>query len=223
MDQNNSIKYIFRLTIFGLLILAFSFYSCRKNKDLHWDSDLLVPVLTSSLDVWDIFGDTNVVENVDQSLKLILEEQIEMLNPDKVIQVHDTLSAEVFNIPLYLQYAPGDQLIDRINSVTMDVGDMELTLARARIATMKFYVTNTITQPLRVKYEMISSSKNGQSFSVIEDVEPDCPQITYCNLFVKGTCLGGISSSLAFGLLPSNSNNISSNSFSIFSTFTSNE
>jgi len=170
MDQNTIIKSFFRLPVFGLLLLVLSFSSCRKDGDLHWDSDLLVPVLHSSLDVWDVFGDTNVVENPDQSMKLVLEQSIDMLDPDKVIKVHDTLSAELFNIPLYLQYFPGDLLIKKTNSVQMDLGEMELTLARARMATMKFYVTNTLPRKLRVKYEMLSSSKDGKPFEIIEDV-----------------------------------------------------
>ncbi|RLD66109.1 MAG: hypothetical protein DRI84_05505 [Bacteroidetes bacterium] len=171
MDQNSSIRKLFFTIATGILLLALSLNSCRKDDELRWDSDLLVPIMHSSLDVWDIFGDTNVVENADQSMKLLIEETIDMLDPDKVIQVHDTLSAELFNIPLYLEYFPGDQLIKKVNSVAMDLGDMELTLARARVATMKFYVTNTIQRRLRVKYEMLSSEKDGKHFEIIEDVD----------------------------------------------------
>jgi len=170
MDKNSTVKKLLRIPFFGLFLLVLTFSACRKDNDLHWDSDLLLPIMHSSIDVWDIFGDTNVVENPDQSMKLILEEKLDMLDPDKVIKVHDTLSAELFNIPLYLQYFPGDQLIKKTNSVTMDLGDMELTHARARVATMKFYVTNTLQRKLRVKYEMLSSSKDGKPFEIIEDV-----------------------------------------------------
>ena len=151
-----------------LFTLAFS--SCRKSTDLHWDSDLLVPIMHTSLDVWDVFGDTNVVESPDQRMSVVLEEVVELLDPDKVIEVYDTLAEDVFNIPLYLKYAPGDQLTKTESSVSMDLGDMELTYARARVASMKFYVTNSIQQPLRVKYELLSSDKDGKPYEVIEDV-----------------------------------------------------
>ncbi len=168
MDKNCTIRYFFRL-IFPLLLLALVINSCQKEK-ISWDSDLLVPILNTKLDIRNIFGDTNVVENPDQTMELRLESSVDMLNPDKVIVVHDTLSSELFNIPLYLQYGPGDQLIDKQNSVTMDLNEMELDLVKARVATMKFYVTNTVRQPLRVKYEMISATKDGKHFVTYEDV-----------------------------------------------------
>lgn len=170
MDQVDAIKKFLSISILGILLLAISLSSCRKDRDLHWNSDLLIPIMHSSLDVWDIFGDTNITENPNQSLMLVLEETIEMLDPDKVIEVHDTLAEDLFNIPLHLYYAPGDQLIKRETSVTMDLGDMELSFAVARVASMKFYVTNTVQQPLRVKYELLSSEKDGKPFEVIEDV-----------------------------------------------------
>ena len=137
---------------------------------MRWDSDLLVPVLYSRMDVKNLLGDTSVVESPDQSLSLKIEEEMELLNPDKVIVVHDTLSEELFNIPLYLQYAPGQQLIDKQSYVTMQLDDMELDLVKARVATMKFYVTNTVQQPLRVRYEMLSSDKDGSTFETYENV-----------------------------------------------------
>ena len=153
-----------------LLLFTLAFSSCRKSADLRWDTDILVPLMHSSLDVWDIIGDTNVVENPDQSMSIVVDEKVELLDPDKVIEVYDTLAEDIFNIPLYLQYAPGDQLTKTESSVTMDLDDMELTYARARVASMKFYVTNSIQQPLRVKYELLSSDKNGKPFEVIENV-----------------------------------------------------
>ena len=170
MDNNSTVKYIIRFSILGLLILVIGFTSCRKNGNLRWESDLMVPLLHSSLDVWDIFGDTNVIANSDNSMKLVLEEKVEMLNPDKIINAHDTLAIDLFNIPLYLKFAPGAQLVKRESSVTMDLDGMELNYARARVATMKFYVTNTVLQPLQVKYELLSSEKDGKHFEIIEDV-----------------------------------------------------
>ncbi|MCK5857503.1 MAG: hypothetical protein KAG64_08435 [Bacteroidales bacterium] len=146
--------------------------ACKKREPVSWDSDLLVPIMHSTLDVWDLFGDTNVVENSDQSLRLVVEEKVDMLDPDKVIEVHDTLAVDLFNIPLHLKFAPGQQLTQRQTSVSMDLGDMELTEARARVASLKFYVTNTIKEPLQVKYELLSSDKDGKHFEVYEDIPP---------------------------------------------------
>ena len=153
-------------------MLSLGLNSCKKREPVSWDSDLLIPLMHSSLDVWDLFGDTNVVENADQSLRLVVEEKVDMLDPDKVIEVYDTLAIDLFNIPLHLEFTPGQQLVKRETSVTMDLDDMELTKARARVASLKFYVTNTVKEPLRVKYELLSSEKNGKHFEVFEDIPP---------------------------------------------------
>jgi hypothetical protein len=170
MDQINTVKLSSKHIFVLLALFLMTLNACQKRDAVRWDSDLLVPVLHSRLDVWDMFGDSNVVEEPDQKLKLLFQEELDLLDPDKVIVVHDTLSEELFNIPLYLQYAPGQQLIDKQNSVVMDLGDMELDKVNARVAVMKFYVTNTIKQPLRVRYEMLSSDKDGQTFVTYEDV-----------------------------------------------------
>ncbi len=146
--------------------------ACKKREAVSWDSDLFIPLMHSSLDVWDLFGDTNVVHDADHSLRLVVEERVDMLNPDKVIEVYDTLGVDIFNIPLYLKFAPGQQLTQRQTSVTMDLGEMELDFARARVASIKFYVTNSVKEPLRVKYELLSSDKNGKHFEAYEDIPP---------------------------------------------------
>jgi hypothetical protein len=169
MDQINTLKSFSKYTSFLLVLIFLAASACQKEP-ARWDSDLLVPVLHSRLDVWDMFGDSNMVEDPDQKVTLLFEEDLDLLDPDKVVEVHDTLSKELFNIPLYLQYAPGQQLIDKQNSVVMDLGEMELDVVNARIAVMKFYVTNSIRQPLRVRYEMLSSDKDGKTFVTYEDV-----------------------------------------------------
>jgi len=172
MDQNSTIRNTFFKLLIGVIVLSTTVSACKKREPVRWDSDLLIPLMHSSLDVWDLFGDTNIVYNDDQSLSLVVEGKVEMIDPDKVIEVYDTLAKDVFNIPLYLKFAPGQQLTQRQTSVTMDLDDMELDFARARVASLKFYVTNTIKQALRVKYELLSSDKNGSHYEVFEDIPP---------------------------------------------------
>lgn len=172
MDQNSTVRNTFFYLFIGIIVLSVTMNACKKRDAVSWDSDLLLPLMHSSLDVWDLFGDTNVVHNDDQSLSIAVEEKVDMLDPDRVIEVYDTLAKDIFNIPLYLTFAPGQQLTQRQTSVTMDLDDMELDFARARVASLKFYVTNTVKQPLRVKYELLSSDKDGKHYEVFEDIPP---------------------------------------------------
>ncbi len=145
--------------------------ACRKSP-LGWDSDLLIPVLKSDLGVDDIFTDSLLVENPDQSWKLVLDQELNKVDINNLVEVHDTLSKDIFNIPIYFKVPPGQEIIKQQSNYTMELGDVELIKARADTARLKFYVTNTIERPLKIKYEVLSSEKNGSHFSIIDDVPP---------------------------------------------------
>ncbi len=158
-------NYIFILSI---LFLA----SCQKQA--HWDTQALVPIINSHLDVGDIFGDTNVQVNPDQSWSVVVQQQINMLQTDNVVNLDDTISSDIFNLPFTFTIPPGQKVIEKQNVTPLNFQGMELSLARASVAKMKFYVTNTIKQKLLVKYTLHSASKNG----IIYEVEEDVPAAT---------------------------------------------
>lgn len=127
-------------------------------------------MISSRLDVSDIFGDTNVTANPDQSWSLIVEQKLELLQTDSVVQLNDTLAVDIFNLPFTFKIPPGQKVIEKQNTSRIDFGVMELTHARPHTAKMKFYVTNTIEQPLFVEYKLYSAIKDGVVYEVTEDV-----------------------------------------------------
>jgi hypothetical protein len=142
--------------------------SCQKKAS--WDTKVLAPIIQSRLDVGDIFGDTNVAVNPDQSWSVVVQQKIDMLQTDNVVNLDDTVSKDIFTLPFTFTIPPGQKVIEKQNVTPLNFNGMELKLARASVAKMKFYVTNSIKQKLLVKYTLHSATLNGVVYEVEEDV-----------------------------------------------------
>ena len=163
-------KSFFSIISISLLIFLWN-TSCRKlSNDVSWDVDLKVPLIQSKLDVGDIFADSLIQINPDQSYSLVLRQAIAGIDNNELIIVHDTLSEDPIPIPLTTTISPGHKVIEKPSTYVMDLGDVQLKSARARNAEIKFLVRNSITQPLQIQYEVLSSDKNGSHFSILVDV-----------------------------------------------------
>ncbi len=155
------------LLLLSMIVVIF-FISCQKKAS--WDRHILAPLLNTHLDVGDIFGDTNVQENSDQSWSLIVKQNLNLLATNKVINMDDTISVDLFNIPFTFTIPPGQKVIEKQNVTPLNFKGMELKMARASVARMKFYVTNTIKQPLLVNYKLYSATLNGLVYEITTEV-----------------------------------------------------
>ena len=115
-----------------VVLLAAMVFSCRK-KPLSWQTDLLVPLLHSRLGVDDIFTDSLLVENPDQSWKLVLDQEITGFDNSTLFEVHDTLSKDIFEIPIYFRVPPGQKVIEQESKYQMELDDVELNSAKAKM------------------------------------------------------------------------------------------
>jgi hypothetical protein len=158
------------IVIFTVIVLLTAMVTSCRKKPLSWQTDLLVPLLHSRLGVDDIFTDSLLVENPDQSWKLVLDQEITGFDNSTLFEVHDTLSKDIFEIPIYFRVPPGQKVIEQESKYQMELGDVELNSAKANNAVLRFYVTNTVKEKLRIKYEVLSGTKDGKHFEVIDDV-----------------------------------------------------
>ncbi len=143
---------------------------CAK-KETHWQTDVLIPIVTSEMGVDDIFGAEYIVSNPDQSVSVVVEEYIDMLNMDSIVEVDDTIAVDIFSVPQIFTIPPGQKVIQKEAVSKVNFGALELTKSRAKRAKLKFYVSNYVKQPLLVKYELYSATKDGVIFEVEEQVD----------------------------------------------------
>lgn len=142
--------------------------SCQKKA--HWDTQIITPIISSRLDVGDIFGDTNVQVNANQSWSVVVQQKIDMLQTNNFVNLDDTISVDIFSLPFTFSIPPGQKVIEKQNVTPLNFQGTELSLARPSVAKMKYYVTNTIKQKLLIRYTLHSASKNGVVYQVEEEV-----------------------------------------------------
>ena len=152
-----------------ILILLFTI-ACNKQ-ETHWQTDVLVPIVTSEMTMANLLSSDNIIPNPDQSLSYIIEEKIDLLNADSIVDIQDTLAVDIFNVPFTFKIPPGQKVIKKVNTSVINFGELELTKAITKRVKMKFFITNSITQPLLVRYELFSAKKDELIYVTEEKVE----------------------------------------------------
>jgi len=144
--------------------------SCRKEINPHWKTDILAPILVSTIDIGDIFNDSNTVANPDNSISLVLNEVFDMKLADSAVAMGDTISNEAFNVPVILTVIPGQKVIKKYSNTQLDFGEMQLTKSKASKAKIKFNVRSGIKQPLLISYKLYSATKDGIVYETMQEV-----------------------------------------------------
>ena len=155
--------------ILTILIVFLAFSSCQKNRlDTSWDVDLGLPILHSRLDVGDIFGDTLLLYNPDNSVSLIVDYGLSTGLLDSLLNVKDTLSNYVFTLPFIdsVKLAPKVNFISSNDKSVLDFGSVNLSKATTKNTRIKVLITNTLKQPLQLTYSIFSATQNGTYYEI---------------------------------------------------------
>jgi hypothetical protein len=84
-----------------LLLVIFSHFSCKRNKDNKpsWEIDVAAPILNSELSINEILASDFVTVNTDNSISLVYNNNLYALNvADQIISIPDTTFTNPFNI-----------------------------------------------------------------------------------------------------------------------------
>ncbi len=108
-----------RLTCFLLLAAAVLFLdSCKKDRATSWNTELLVPIASSSLSIQNIVKDSTIRANADSSLILAFNSTLYEFNlADQIINIPDTNIGQKFNLST-LQL-PNQRVTQRISLGTL--------------------------------------------------------------------------------------------------------
>jgi hypothetical protein len=126
--------------------------------------------LKTTIDIGDIFNDSNTVANPDNSISLVLNEVFDMDLADSAVTMGDTISNEAFNVPVILTVLPGQKVIKKYSNTQLDFGEMQLTKSKASRAKIKFNVRSGIKQPLLISYKLYSATKDGIVYETLQEV-----------------------------------------------------
>ncbi|MCE3295096.1 MAG: hypothetical protein K0R65_810 [Crocinitomicaceae bacterium] len=117
--------------LFGLLLLALSFVSCRKEATL-WYSDWVLPVAGDTLDLGNLTNDSTLaVENGIYVLDL--HRKIASINLSEYIELPDTTIEQKFAISFSTLNVPaGSSFVNSNEDHVFDLDDMQLKQARVK-------------------------------------------------------------------------------------------
>ncbi len=94
MKLFNLIKYTFLFTAVALIIS-----SCKKDAKTTWDTELLVPIATTSLSLQNLVKDTMLKVNPDHSMMLAYKSELYNFNlAQQIIHIPDTAIGQKFNL-----------------------------------------------------------------------------------------------------------------------------
>ncbi len=84
-----------------LFLLSFValFSSCRRDEERsQWDTEIITPLMKSTLSIIDLLNDTSVLADADSSLKLVYQNHLYDISLDSLFSIPDTGVRKVYNI-----------------------------------------------------------------------------------------------------------------------------
>ncbi len=150
-----------------LFLVIFGIVSCRKNSGPSWDTQILAPLIKTTLSINNIVTGVNTVNNSDSSVTLVLHDSLYSLNLDSLLRIPDTTLANVYGgIPFQVAVSPGQSILPAgIDSVTnYNIGSANLTRAVIKSGFVKFKVESTILAVTDFSYVVPSATKSGPLF-----------------------------------------------------------
>jgi hypothetical protein len=158
-----------------LLPLLAVLWFCRKPTQASWDTDLVLPVVSSELNIKNFLGDSVFKSDNTGLLNLAVTRTITAIQLDSLIKVPDTTIVNSFTIPCFncvltpgqtfTQFPPSELTFSIGNNAAIKRIDVKSGALRVRY-------TNDTKQPLVLMYIIPNAKKNGQSLSFTETVPP---------------------------------------------------
>jgi hypothetical protein len=149
-------------------LMAVSLFACRKEMERpSWDTDLLAPIVNSSMSINNILPDSILQSNPDSSMKIVYEGDIYKLSMDTLFSIGDTTLTNAYNIPFSYTFAPGAVVINNSTSeTTYNLGGPQLRTVIIKKGSVKFKVTSKIKEKTDFIYKIPCATINGVPFMV---------------------------------------------------------
>ena len=157
-------------TITFLLLIPFlCIFSCRKNSGPSWDTQILAPLIKTSLSIGNLITNTNSVTNPDSSVTLVFHDSLYSLNIDSLFKIRDTTLADIYPGIPGLPLSPGGSIIPgggTPSQTTYNLGSVNLTKAIVQTGFVKFKVISTLPRVTDYTYAVQSATYNGNQLAI---------------------------------------------------------
>ncbi|MCC6372006.1 MAG: hypothetical protein IT236_13460, partial [Bacteroidia bacterium] len=162
-------------SILFITVLLF-FIGCRKPSGAYWDTDLVVPVVNSKLNIKNFLSDTRIKPDNPGLLYININREVASIKLDSLFNLPDTTIIQSFTVPAIFQLTltPGQALaFFPPSDLTFDIGNGALLKkVEVKRCVLKAKFSNKLKESLDLIYTIPSATKNGKSFSIVETIPP---------------------------------------------------
>ncbi len=156
-----------------LLLCVAGVFSCRKNPSPSWDTQILAPLIKTSLSINNLVTNTSTSINpADSSVTLVYSDSLYSLTLDSLLKIHDTTLTNVFGgVGTFTFTVNGGNSILPFSTSTDSVttyktGSVELTKAILQAGSVELEVRSYIPGITDYTYTVPSATLNGQPLTL---------------------------------------------------------
>ncbi|NNM94426.1 MAG: hypothetical protein HKL88_03060 [Bacteroidia bacterium] len=160
MNVKRNINRTLYLCLAGLFL-----FGCRKNAS--WNTQLMVPLVNTSMSIGNLVTDSLVHKNPDSSVTLVYNGSLYNLNTDTLIKIPDTTINYYYPIFSSGTFNPGAVLLGNTGAYTRyGTGSVQLTKAIIYSGNITVEVSSSILGATDFIYSIPSATLGGNPFTV---------------------------------------------------------
>lgn len=161
-----------KLSFILLALSTFLLFSCRKPTDKpYWDTELLAPIVNASMNINNLLPDSILQTNADSSLKIVYNNEINVLSIDTLFKMHDTTLHQAYNLPVAQTLVPGGVIVPyNVTSTTYQLPGVQLRTVIIKSGKVRYTIKSFIHEVTVFNYSIPSASLNGIPFSILINV-----------------------------------------------------
>ncbi|MDD2411979.1 MAG: hypothetical protein RBS19_08070 [Bacteroidales bacterium] len=168
-----------KLLIFiAFLASVLLFQSCKKELTT-WQSDLSVPIASTSFSLSNLMADSLMEVDENQLLILHFKHPLFQVFADSMVAFPDTISSYYFKAFGNGTLSPGQTIISQNEATYFDLGDAQITRMKVFEGKIRLYAINPLTEPLKLVYSIPAASKNNVPFSITEIIPASNGMLPY--------------------------------------------
>lgn len=158
-----------RKSILLILFLAtVLFSSCRKEMEkASWDTDILAPLISASMNINNILPDSILQANADSSMKIVFNNDLYKIDIDTLFKIADTTVHNGYALPSTISLVPGQVIpFPTTSSTTYSLPGIELRTVIIKKGYVTFKVRSEITEVTVFNYSIPCATLSGVPFSI---------------------------------------------------------
>lgn len=132
-----------------------------------WDTQILAPLITASLDINNILPDSILQTNADSSMKIVFQNDIYQLAMDTLFKIPDTTLKQIYTIPFPVTFNPGQVVVNNsLSETTYNLQGVQLRATTVKSGFVHYQIKSLIKEVTDFVYSIPCAKLNGVPFTI---------------------------------------------------------